>query len=559
METRKDWWKNSVIYQIYPRSFMDSNGDGIGDLNGIRQKLDYLKLLGVDVLWLSPVYASPNADNGYDISDYRAIMEDFGTMEDFDAFLAEAHEKGLKIVMDLVVNHTSDEHAWFLEARSSKENPYRDYYIWKDGDTEPNNWGSVFSGSAWEKDEATNQWYLHLFASKQPDLNWENEKVRQEVYSMMTWWLDKGVDGFRMDVINLISKDQRFLDAPTYGGLYGNSMIYTANGPRVHEFLKEMNRNVLSKYDIVTVGEAPGVTVEEAKKYTSADENELNMVFQFEMMSIDQGEYGKWTPIPFDLRKMKQNFKKWQEGLADQGWNSLYWNNHDQPRIVSRFGNASEEWRKKSAKMLGLCLHMHQGTPYIYQGEEIGMTNVRFDSIEDYKDVEILNAYKELVKDSKRLSEDTFMEGVYRMSRDNARTPMQWNDQKNGGFSSGQPWIGVNPNYRTINAEEALADPDSVFYFYQKLIDLRHKLPILTNGVYKQYLEEDENVYVFSREGENESLVVLCNFSRSPQHVVLPDELVGNAQLLLSNEEEKELQKEMDLTPYEGIVYQIKK
>ncbi len=573
METRKNisiggkpmpqtetWWKESVIYQIYPRSFNDSNDDGIGDVNGIREKLDYLKNLGVDVLWISPIYRSPNADNGYDISDYQAIMDEFGTMEDFDQLLEESHQKGIKIVMDLVVNHTSDEHRWFIESKKSKENPYHDYYIWKDGEKNqpPNNWGSAFSGSAWKYNEELGQWYLHLFAEKQPDLNWENEKVRQSVYDMMTWWFEKGIDGFRMDVISLISKDQDFKDGETFSGLYGNSMEFCCNGPRIHEFLKEMNDKVLSKYDVVTVGEAPGVTIEEAKKYTGKDENELNMVFQFEMMGIDHGKYGKWTPVPFRLKDMKANFEKWQKGLDGSGWNSLYWDNHDQPRIVSRWGNDTGQWREKSAKMLALCLHMHQGTPYIYQGEEIGMTNVRFASIDDYQDIEILNAYQELVKEKKVLTEEQFMEGVYKLSRDNARTPMQWSAEKNSGFSNGDPWLNVNPNYAEINVANQINDPDSVFSFYKQLIELRHHNKVMVYGNYEQYLKEDENVYVFTREYEEKKLLVLCNFSDRNQEIQLPSFLVEEEYTVLisnDNDTSKCLTENMVLLPYEGVAF----
>lgn len=378
----KKWWKESVVYQIYPRSFKDSNGDGIGDINGITSKLDYLKELGIDVIWLSPVYKSPNDDNGYDISDYRDIMDEFGTMEDFDKLLNEAHKRNIKILMDLVVNHTSDEHKWFVESRKSRDNKYRDYYIWREGKDgkEPNNWGSIFGGSAWQYDENTNMYYLHLFSKKQPDLNWENETVRNEIYDMMKWWLDKGIDGFRMDVISMISKDQKFPD-----GKNGDFGPYSIHGPRVHEFLKEMNKEVLSKYDIMTVGETAGVTIDEAKKYAGFDSNELNMVFQFEHMDLDNNKDYKWNDEPVKLTKLKEVMGKWQTELEGEAWNSLFWNNHDQPRVVSRFGNDSDEYREVSAKMLGTCLHMMKGTPYIYQGEELGMTNIYFNSIDEYR------------------------------------------------------------------------------------------------------------------------------------------------------------------------------
>ncbi|MFQ9922740.1 MAG: glycoside hydrolase family 13 protein [Beduini sp.] len=553
---KQTWWKESVIYQVYPRSFKDSNYDGIGDINGIREKLDYLADLGVDVVWLSPIYASPNEDNGYDISDYQAIMKEFGTMEDFEALLNEAHQKGLKIVMDLVVNHTSDEHQWFIESRKSKDNPYRDYYIWKEGNQDhyPNNWGSVFSGPAWQYDEATNMYYLHLFAKKQPDLNWENKAMRQSVYDMMTWWLDKGIDGFRMDVINMISKDQNFPDGEKNGGLYGNSSPYTVNGPRVHEYLKEMNKEVLSKYDILTVGETPGVSVKDAMGYTGEDEHELNMVFQFELMDIDLGQYGKWTPVPFDLCKLKAVMKKWQTGLENKGWNSLYWNNHDQPRVVSRFGN-DHEYHIKSAKMLAMCLHMHQGTPYIYQGEELGMSNVRFDSIHNYKDIEILNAYKELVEDKKVLSEQEFMKGVYSHSRDNARTPMQWDDSAYAGFSEVQPWIAVNPNYTSINAKSQVNDPDSVYSFYKRLLTLRKKYKIMIYGHYEILDEENPNTYMYTRTLEQQQLLVMCNFTDQKQTVEIPNDLLKEAKVLITNDVEKPLEKIMTLNPYESVTY----
>ena len=479
------WWKEAVIYQIYPRSFQDSNGDGIGDLNGVTMRLDYLKKLGIDVIWLSPVYKSPNDDNGYDISDYRDIMTEFGTMEDFDRMLAAAHERGIKIVMDLVVNHTSDEHKWFIESRKSKDNPYRDYYIWKDprDGHEPTNWGSNFSGSAWKFDETTGQYYLHLFSEKQPDLNWENPKVRDAVYDMMTWWCDKGIDGFRMDVISMISKVQSYPDGELFDGVYGNANPYVCNGPRVHEFLQEMNRRVLSRYDIMTVGEAAGVTVEEAKRYANNEGTELGMVFHFEHTdgsSNSESVIGKWTVNPPRLTYVRGILNKWQTELEGKAWGSLYWDNHDQPRAVSRFGNDSKEWRELSAKMLATVLHMQKGTPYIYQGEEFGMTNMHFESIDDCRDIEEINAYQQYVTDHKLVDAETMLRCFDTIARDNARTPVQWDASANAGFTTGTPWIKVNPNYTEINAEAALADPNSVFYYYQKLISLRHTTPIRT-------------------------------------------------------------------------------
>ena len=510
----KTWWKNSVIYQIYPRSFADSNGDGIGDIKGITQHLDYLKELGVDVIWLSPVYQSPNDDNGYDISDYQAIMEDFGTMEDFDEMLSEMHKRGIKLVMDLVVNHTSDEHPWFVESRKSKDNPYRDYYIWKEGKNgkEPNNWGACFGGSAWEYDKETEMYYLHCFSKKQPDLNWENEKVRKEVFDMMTWWCEKGVDGFRMDVISMISKAPAYPDGVSHNGLYGDFGPFVCNGPHVHEYLKEMNQKVLSKYDLITVGEASGVTVEEAKKYANLDGTELNMVFQFEHTDITSGKNGKWTDERFKLRDLRKILNKWQTELEGKAWNSLYWDNHDQPRAVSRFGNDGPMYRELSAKMLATCLHLMKGTPYIYQGEEIGMTNAYFNKLEDYRDIESIHAFEELTENG-LLTEEEMMSALKAISRDNARTPMQWDDSENAGFTTGTPWIKVNTNYLQINAKAALEDKDSVFYYYQKLIQMRKEYEIIVDGIFEGLLEDDENIYAYQRKLGNQTLIVACNFS----------------------------------------------
>lgn len=548
----QDWWKNAVVYQIYPRSFADANGDGIGDLKGITGKMEYLSKLGIDVIWLSPVYQSPNADNGYDISDYQAIMTEFGTMDDFDEMLAKAHSYGIKIMMDIVVNHTSDEHKWFLESRKSKDNPYRDYYIWrdpKDGKT-PNRWESCFSGPAWDYDEATGQYYLHLFAKKQPDLNWDNEKVRNEVYQMMTWWCEKGVDGFRFDVISLISKDPALPDGEEYGNGYtGNNC---ANGPHVHEYLKEMNQRVLSKYPLITVGECPGVDAEQALLYSGKDSHELNMIFEFEHVSGSrhhQNKYGKWDSEPMTMPELREVMTKWQLQLADNGWNSLFLDNHDQPRCVSRFGNDSEEYRVLSAKMLATCLHMQKGTPYIYQGEELGMTNAGFTSMDQYRDVETLNAYPEL-KD--RVGEEKALEYFRRISRDNARTPMQWDASKNAGFTSGQPWIEVNPNYKTINAQAALEDPDSVFYYYQKLIKLRHEYPIIVDGVYELLAANHPFIFAYTRTLGNQKLYVLCNFL--DDYVDIPDDISPclDGEVLISNYTEN---TKRELKPYEAVVW----
>mgnify|MGYP005755060611 FL=1 len=552
----KKWWKESVVYQIYPRSFKDSNGDGIGDLNGITEKMDYLRELGINVIWLSPVYQSPNTDNGYDISDYQAIMEEFGTMEDFDRMLQSAHDHGIRLVMDLVVNHTSDEHPWFVESRKSKDNPYRDYYIWREGrdGKEPNNWGSCFSGSAWKYDAATDMYYLHLFAEKQPDLNWDNPKVRQEVFHMMDWWCKKGIDGFRMDVISMISKDPALPDGPVNGSGYGDYGPYAVNGPHVHEYLQEMNREVLSKYDLMTVGECSGVTIEEAKKYANQDGRELNMVFQFEHMDLDGGESFKWNDRKINLVELKQVLTKWQTELAGTAWNSLFWDNHDQPRIVSRLGDDStREYREASAKMLALCLHMMQGTPYVYQGEELGMTNVPFETLEDFRDIESINAYHELTE-SGQVSPEDMMRFLRYKSRDNARTPMQWDDSENAGFTEGTPWIMVNPNYKEINAKEQLARPDSVFHFYQKLIRLRKEREIIPYGEYELLLPEDPDLYVYTRALGEHKLLVICNFRKEEKAFTLPEGFdPGMGEILIGNYPDRELGETMTLKAYEAL------
>jgi len=525
-----EWWKKSTVYQIYPRSFMDSNGDGIGDIRGIIQKLDYLHELGVDILWLSPVYDSPNDDNGYDIRDYYEIMKEFGTMADFDELLEKVHVRDMKLVMDLVVNHTSDEHAWF------KDHP--DFYIWRD---QPTNWRSFFGGSTWEYQKERNQYYLHLFSKKQPDLNWENPEMRNAVYEMMRWWLDKGVDGFRMDVINMISKVPEMQDAPD-----GDASSQFMNGPNVHTYLQEMNTQVLSQYDIVTVGETPGTTPKEARDYTAAQNQELNMIFTFEHMDLDQASGEKWDLKPLELIDLKENLEKWQHGLHDEGWNSLYWNNHDQPRIVSRFGD-DQQWRVESAKMLATCLHFMQGTPYIYQGEELGMTNVRFDAIEEYKDIETINMYQE--KRVAGISNDDIMTKIYAKGRDNARTPMQWSDAPNGGFTTGTPWIKVNPNYTDINALQH-QEPDSIYQYYKKLIAFRKNMDIITHGDFQLLHREDKELFAYTRTWNKESLTVYCNFSSQPKTVERPegDKLIGNYN-------RRSGEDELVLKPYEAVVY----
>lgn len=549
-EEKKAWWKEAVIYQIYPRSFADSNGDGIGDLNGITAHLDYLETLGIDVIWLSPVYKSPNDDNGYDISDYRDIMDDFGTMEDFDRLLAEAHRHHIRIVMDLVVNHTSDEHAWFIESRSSRDNPHRDYYIWKepkDG-KEPNNWGAWFGGSAWELDEHTGMYYLHCFSRKQPDLNWENPKVRDEVFDMMNWWCEKGIDGFRMDVISMISKDPSFPDGPVEDGLYGSLAPYVCNGPHVHEYLQEMNRRVLSHYDLLTVGEAAGVTIEEAQKYANNEGTELGMVFQFEHVDLIRGPIGKWSDQKPKLRDFRRVMNKWQYELEGKAWNSLFLDNHDQPRVVSRFANDSEQYRVVSAKMIATCLHMLKGTPYVYQGEELGMTNAYFDRLEDYRDIESINAFHQYV-DSGLVTAEDMMRYLKEISRDNARTPMQWDASPNAGFTTGTPWIRVNPNYKEINAAACTADPDSVFHYYQELIRLRHTLPIIVYGTFQGLLEDSETIYAYQRLLDGQVLTVACNFTDQEQACDLCEDPA--ARELISN---YKTHKAGALQPYEARV-----
>ena len=550
----KKWWKESVVYQIYPKSFKDSNGDGVGDIRGIIQKLDYLKELGVNVLWISPMLESPQDDNGYDISDYRRIYKEYGTMEDYEELLSEAHKRDIRILMDLVVNHTSDEHNWFVESRKSKDNPYRDYYIWKDpvNGKEPNNWGGAFGGSAWEYDPQTQMYYLHLFSKKQPDLNWENEKVRQEVYDMMTFWCEKGIDGFRMDVISMISKDQTFPDGEMNNSLYGDFGPYCVHGPRVHEFLQEMNREVLSKYDIMTVGETSGVTIEEAQKYAGEAGNELNMVFQFEHVDNGSGDYGKWTTEKYDFKEFKRIMIKWQEELQGKAWNSLFLGNHDQPRSVSRFGNDNPAYRETSAKMLATCLHMMQGTPYVYQGEELGMTNVYFDILEDYRDIESINFFTELTE-AGLMTPEYMMKCLMLRSRDNARTPMQWDDSAQAGFTDGESWIKVNPNYKEINAAQQLEDPNSIFHYYQKLIRLRKEKDIIVYGEFEPIYRDDEQIFAYIRRQKQEKLLTVCNFSDKNAEMEIPEEFKG-AECLITNLDRTVFEGRIVLKPYEAFV-----
>ena len=539
----RQWWHSSVVYQIYPRSFKDSNGDGIGDINGIREKLDYLKELGIDVIWLSPVYKSPNDDNGYDISDYCDIMDEFGTMEDMDNLLKEANERGIKILMDLVVNHTSDEHKWFIEAKKSKDNEYRDYYIWRDKveGHEPNELGSCFSGSAWQYDETTGQYYLHLFSKKQPDLNWENEKVRNEVYKMMNFWVDKGIGGFRMDVIDLIGK-------------VPDEMI-TGNGPKLHEYLQEMNKAALEGKDLLTVGETWGATPDVSKLYSNPGRKELSMVFQFEHIGLDQIEgKEKWDVKSLELLDLKKVLSKWQTELEGQGWNSLFWNNHDLPRIVSRWGN-DKEYRIESAKMLATLLHGMKGTPYIYQGEELGMTNVRFDDINEYNDIESLNMYKDRI--SKGYTHEEIMESIYAKGRDNARTPMQWDDSENAGFTTGTPWLAVNKNYDKINAKQCLQDENSIFNHYKKLIDIRKNNDTIIYGDYKLLCEDDENIFAYVRELNGDKILVVCNFYDKDVEFKFDGDF-NYSKLLLSNyNDSSKMIEKLKLRPYEAVMYRF--
>lgn len=551
------WWKNAVVYQIYPRSFKDSNGDGIGDLEGIYEKLDYLAELGIDVIWMSPVYKSPNDDNGYDISDYQDIMDDFGTMADFDRVLAKAHSLNIKIMMDLVVNHTSDEHKWFIESKKSKDNPYHDYYMWADPDKNgnpPNRWESCFSGSAWEYVESVGQFYLHSFSRKQPDLNWDNPKVREEVFKMMTWWCDKGIDGFRMDVISMISKYPGLPDGPENGNGYtGNT---SCDGPNIHKYLREMNEKVLSKYRLITVGECPGVNAEQAKKYANIDGSELDMIFQFEHVSgsaLKPCHHGKWDGEAMTMPELRANFTKWQKDLEGCAWNSLFLSNHDQPRCVSRFGNDSEQYRELSAKMLATMTHFQKGTPYVYQGEELGMTNAYMENIADYRDIESLNAYKELTT-KENIPAKTVMGYIKAVGRDNARTPMQWDASDNGGFTSGTPWLQVNKNYKTINAAAQVNDPDSVFAYYKKLIALRHTNEVMVNGVYDVLIPDHPQIYAYTRTLGDKQLLVLCNDSEKEVGVPaeIEEKIAGAQGIFIQNYKDV---KAGVLRPYEAVVY----
>lgn len=525
MDHNGHWWQKSVVYQIYPRSFMDSNGDGIGDLQGIIGKLDYLRNLGVDVIWLSPFYASPNADNGYDISDYQKIMEEFGTMEDFDELLKEAHQRNLKIIIDMVVNHSSDEHEWFKKSKAGIE-PYRNYYIWRKGvdGKEPNNWRSNFSGSAWTYSEERQEYYLHLFHKKQPELNWQCAELRNEIYRMMNWWLDKGVDGFRLDVINYIGKNPEFPDGVIGKDGLGDFVPYAVNLPISHDYIKEMNSQVWhNREGILTVGETPFAGTDDAVQYSCLDNTELNMVFQFEHMDLDNAEDGsKWSDRRIPLLELKRSFSNWQRKLYGKAWNSLYWCNHDQPRVVSRLGNDTDEtWWNKSAKMLATCLHFMQGTPYVYQGEELGMTNYPFSDIRDFRDVESINAYHEYTE-ILHVDNDKMISYLRNKSRDNARTPMQWDETDEAGFTTGVPWMPLNPNYKRINAAAQIGDEDSVYNYYRKLISLRKEYPIIVNGDFELVGENNADVFAYLRHWKDQILWVACNFTDRMQKIVSP-------------------------------------
>ncbi|MEK4008728.1 glycoside hydrolase family 13 protein [Paenibacillus sp. FSL H3-0333] len=532
------WWQTAVIYQIYPRSFQDSDGDGIGDLRGIISRLDYLEQLGITAIWLSPVYKSPNDDNGYDISDYQDIMTEFGTMDDMDELIEQARQRNIRIIMDLVVNHTSDEHPWFIEARKGRDNPYRDYYIWRDpvNGGVPNALRSTFSGSAWELDEASGQYFLHLFSRRQPDLNWENPKVRQEVWDMMNFWLDKGVGGFRMDVIDLVGKipDQEI----------------TGNGPKLHEYLQEMNRETFGAHDVLTVGETWGATPEVAKLYSNPDRKELSMVFQFEHIGLDQQGGGeKWDLKPLDVSELKQVLAKWQTELGNEGWNSLFWNNHDLPRIVSRWGN-DKQYRVQSAKMFAILLHLMKGTPYIYQGEELGMTNYPIQDISEVQDIEAINMYHERI--GQGYAREAIIQSINAKGRDNARTPMQWDAIRNGGFTTGEPWLPVHPNYKEINMEANLKDPDSVFHCYRKLIELRKNNPIVVWGEFELVTGVPDQVFMYFRRYEGQTWLVTANFSGEPITLELPE--LGHAGFIIGNYTRDAVDfKQLQLRPYEAF------
>jgi glycosidase len=552
---QKKWWKEAVVYQIYPRSFMDSNGDGIGDIQGVISKLDYLKNLGIDVIWICPIFSSPNDDNGYDISDYKGIMEDFGTMDDFDELLQEVHKRGMKLILDLVINHTSDEHPWFIESRSSKDNPYRDYYIWHPGKKgkEPNNWESIFGGSAWEYDEKTEEYFMHVFSRKQPDLNWENPTVRQELYDMVNWWLDKGIDGFRVDAISHIKKVEGFPDMPNpKKKKFVPSFEGHMNREGIHLFLEELKKETFDKYNIMTVGEANGVKVDQAKEWVGENEGCFDMIFQFEHLDL----WGKSSDGGLDLPTLKETLTKWQIGLEGMGWNALFLENHDQPRSVSTWGN-DNEYREQSAKALATMYFLMQGTPFIYQGQEIGMTNVQFSSIEDYNDVAIKNLYRNEIESG--TSHEEIMEIIWKNGRDNSRTPMQWSNEVNAGFTQGTPWLKMNPNFTDINVQQSIEDLNSIYHYYRNLIQIRKENPALIYGSYELILKEHDHVYAYTRNLGDEKILILANLFGEETQLILPENLMDfSFELLLSNNEiTKEGGSKIVFKPYEARVYKL--
>ena len=553
---KKIWWKEAVAYQIYPRSFMDYNNDGIGDLKGIISKLDYIKDLGIDVIWICPMYKSPNDDNGYDISDYQDIMSDFGNMDDFNELLNEVHKRGMKLIIDLVINHTSDEHQWFIESKSSKDNPKRDWYIWRKGkgDLEPNNWESIFKGSAWEYDENTEEYFLHLFSKKQPDLNWENEEVRKELYKMINWWLDKGIDGFRVDAISHVKKENDLNDMPNPNNeRYVSSFEKHMNVEGIHEFLDELNKNTFSKYDIMTVAEANGVSAEHAEEWVGDEKGKFNMVFQFEHLDLWNNEDDQ----AFNVKECKDILTRWQYGLHNKGWNALFIENHDIPRATSTWGDDKNYW-KESSMALGLMYFMQQGTPFIYQGQEIGMTNVKYENIDDYNDIKSVGIYNDMI--AKGIDKDKALRHLWAISRDNARTPMQWDASSNSGFSKSNPWIKINPNYRDINVENQLNDKDSILNFYKKMIKIRKENEALIYGEYKLILEDDENIYSYIREFENEKFIIITNLTDKKVEFNYDKEVLKYENLIISNyniKAHEDINKIL-LNPYEARLYKLK-
>ncbi|QVK17620.1 alpha-glucosidase [Mycoplasmatota bacterium] len=558
------WWQEAIIYQIYPRSFKDSNNDGIGDIKGIIEKLDYLKELGVTAIWVCPFYESPMDDQGYDVSDFYKISKDYGTLEDIEKLIKQLHKRDMKLIIDLVLNHTSDEHPWFIESRKTKDNPYRDYYIWQKGKKgcPPTNWESFFSGSVWEYDETTSEYYMHIFSKKMPDLNWNHPDMRKDMYKMMRWWLDQGVDGFRVDAVAHLDKNDQFPNhSVPEGRLYSPCYEEFSNRPKVHKHIQEMVEEVLSDYDVMTVGEAGGASTDDTLKYCAYDRNEFNMIISFDHCWVDvdpsSATYlpSKWTYKSLYLPDLKKSLAKYQMNLYGKAWNTIFWSNHDQPRVLSHYGNDSKEFHKKSAKMLATVLYFMGGTPFIYQGEEIGMTNVDYTDINDYRDVEIFTLYKETLLNHISTKED-ILNRIHKRSRDNARTPMQWDNSEHAGFSKNEPWMKVNPNYVDINVLDNLSDKDSIFYYYQKILKIRQSSKALIYGDFKLYLEEDENIFLYTRSYKEDKYIILANFFDKTIEVVIPDEIsFEKVKIVISNDIEKPLRRNMTLNPYEAIVY----